>query len=102
VSLVDQLLTTTWEHEFRSRPTDFTRAGCSRRSGSARFRRSEFAAAKITGKSAHSLRHTFATSLLARTGDLRMVQTAMCHASVVSTCVYTHVDRERLRAAVGS
>jgi hypothetical protein len=27
VSLVDQLLTTTWEHEFRSRPTDFTRAG---------------------------------------------------------------------------
>ena len=61
-----------------------------------------FAAAGIVGKSAHSLRHSFATSLLARTGDLRLVQSAMCHASVVSTCVYAQIDREKLRAMVGS
>ena len=60
-----------------------------------------FTAAGIQGKSAHSLRHSFASSLLARTGDLRLVQAAMCHASIVSTCIYTAVDREKLRAAVG-
>ena len=61
-----------------------------------------FAAAGIQGKSAHSLRHSFACSLLNRTGDLRLVQAAMCHASIVSTTIYTQVDREKLRAAVGS
>jgi integrase/recombinase XerC len=59
-----------------------------------------FAAAKIQGRSAHSLRHSFATTLLARTGDLRLVQNALCHASIVSTCVYAQGDREKLRAAV--
>lgn len=57
-------------------------------------------AAGITGKSAHSLRHSFATGLLAKTGDLRLVQAAMNHASIVSTTIYTAVDRARLRAAV--
>jgi len=61
-----------------------------------------FASAKIAGKSAHALRHTFATSLLTRTGDLRLVQAAMNHASIVSTTIYTTVDRAKLRAAVGS
>jgi integrase/recombinase XerC len=60
-----------------------------------------FAAAGIRGRSAHSLRHTFATGLLAKTGDLRLVQAALNHASIVSTTVYVGVDRERLRAAVG-
>jgi integrase/recombinase XerC len=60
-----------------------------------------FAAAKIAGRSAHSLRHTYATALLDRTGDLRLVQAAMCHASIVSTTIYTQVDRTRLKAAVG-
>lgn len=60
-----------------------------------------FASAKILGGSAHSLRHSYATDLLARTGDLRLVQTAMNHASIVSTTIYTQVDRARLRAAVG-
>jgi integrase/recombinase XerC len=59
------------------------------------------AAADIEGKSAHSLRHSFATGLLGRTGDLRLVQAAMNHASIVSTTIYTAVDRHRLRAAVG-
>ena len=61
-----------------------------------------FAKAKITGRSAHSFRHTFAGTLLARTGDLRLVQAAMNHASIVSTTIYTTVDRAKLRAAVGS
>ena len=61
-----------------------------------------FAKAKIAGRSAHSLRHTFACALLGRTGDLRLVQAAMCHASIVSTTIYTQVDRQKLRAAVGS
>ena len=61
-----------------------------------------FAAAGIVGKSAHSLRHSFASTLLARTGDLRLVQAAMNHARIVSTTIYTQVDRAKLRAAVGS
>jgi integrase/recombinase XerC len=58
--------------------------------------------AQITGRSAHALRHTFATALLAKTGDLRLVQAALCHASIASTTVYAQVDRARLRAAVGA
>ncbi len=61
-----------------------------------------FAAAGIVGRSAHALRHTFATALLGRTGDLRLVQAAMNHASIVSTTIYTQVDHERLREAVRS
>jgi len=60
-----------------------------------------FATAGIQGKSAHSLRHSFACALLGRTGDLRLVQAAMNHASIVSTTIYTQVDRVKLRAAVG-
>lgn len=59
-------------------------------------------AAGIQGCSAHSLRHSFANALLARTGDLRLVQAALGHASIASTTVYAQVDRARLRAAVGA
>ena len=58
--------------------------------------------AKVKGRSAHSLRHTFASGLLARTGDLRLTQAALNHRSVVSTTIYAAVDRGRLRAAVGA
>ena len=61
-----------------------------------------FEKAEITGKSAHSLRHSFATGLLARTGDLRLVQAALNHCSIVSTTIYVGVDRAKLRAAVGA
>lgn len=61
-----------------------------------------FKAAGIAGSSAHSLRHTFATSLLARTGNLRLVQTALNHASIVSTTIYAQVDRASLRTAINS
>ena len=61
-----------------------------------------FEKAGIAGKTAHSLRHSFATGLLARTGDLRLVQAALNHASIVSTTIYVGVDQAKLRAAVGS
>ena len=61
-----------------------------------------FEAAGIRGRSAHSLRHTFATGLLAKTGDLRLVQSALGHKSIISTTVYAQCDRGRLRAAVGA
>jgi integrase/recombinase XerC len=60
-----------------------------------------FETAGIQGRSAHSLRHSFACALLGRTGDLRLVQAALNHASIVSTTIYTQVHRERLREVVG-
>ena len=48
----------------------------------------------------HALRHSFATELLRRTGNLRLVQKALGHASVTSTQVYTHILAEDVRDAV--
>jgi site-specific recombinase XerD len=58
-----------------------------------------FAATDAPG-SLHGLRHSFATALLAKTGDLALVQAALRHRSIASTMVYARVGVDRVRAAI--
>jgi site-specific recombinase XerC len=66
-----------------------------------RFRKAVEAAGIRRPVTPHSCRHAFATRLLASSGDITLVQSALRHRSIASTLIYARTSPDRLRAAIG-
>ncbi len=72
-------------------------ARLSRQSAWHTLRQAAETAGLATAVSPHTLRHCFATHLLAGGADVRVVQELLGHASVSTTQIYTHVTVDTLR-----